>query len=71
MTDSTENATFPKSTNSKNSNSSVQIQIKSKPQFEFVLREIEKSEFLDLVNFRGYSMVSGKRLILIAGLTNS
>jgi len=32
-------------------NSSVQIQINSKSQFEFVLWDTEKSEFLDLVGF--------------------
>jgi len=51
MTDSTENATHPKSTKSRNPNSSVQIQVQSKSQFEFVPRDTEESEFLDLVNF--------------------
>jgi len=51
MTVSTENATPPKSTKSRNSKSSVQIQIKSQSQFEFVPRDTEESEFLDLVDF--------------------
>ena len=34
-----------------NSNSSVQIQIEPKFQFEFVLRDAETTEFLDLVDF--------------------
>jgi len=38
------------STKFKNSNSSVQIKIKSKSQFVVVLRDTEKSEFLDLVD---------------------
>jgi len=55
-TDSTEIATPPKSTESRNSNSSVQIQIKPKSQFEFVLRDTEKPEFLDLVDFKGVAI---------------
>jgi len=51
MTDSTEIATPSISTKSRKSNSSVQIQIKPKSPFEFVLRDTENSEFLDLVNF--------------------
>jgi len=50
---STENAAPPKSATSRNSNSSVQIQIKSKSQFELVPHGPEKSEFLDLVDFWG------------------
>jgi len=42
-----------KSTKSRNVNSLVQIQIKSKSQLEFVLRHAEESEFLDLVDFGG------------------
>jgi len=53
MTDFTENAMRQKSTTSRNSNFSVQIQIKPKSQFEFVLRDIKKSEFFDMVDFRG------------------
>jgi len=53
MTVSTENAAPPKSTKSRNSNSSVQTQIKSTSQFEFVPRDTEESEFLDVVNFWG------------------
>jgi len=36
-----ENATTPKSTKSRNSNSSVTIHIEAKSQFEFVLRDLE------------------------------
>ena len=50
MTDSTTNAAPPKSTKSRNSDSSVQIQIKPKSKFEFVPRDSEDSEFLDLVD---------------------
>ena len=53
MTDSTENATPSTFTKSINSNSSVQIPIKPKSQLEFILRDTEKSEFLDLVDFWG------------------
>jgi len=51
MAVSTERATALQSITFKKSNSSVQIQIKSKSQFEFVPRATEKSEFLDLVDF--------------------
>ena len=47
MTVSTEDTTPPNSIISRNSISSVQIQIKSKSQFEFVPRDTEESEFLD------------------------
>jgi len=50
MTDSTKNAIPPKSTTSRNSNFSVQIQIKPKSQLEFVPRDTERSECLDLVD---------------------
>jgi len=53
---STENATPPKSNKPINSNSSVQIQIKSKSQFEFVPRDTEKSDFLDVVDLRGVAI---------------
>ena len=60
MIDSIENATPPKSTKSRNSNSSVQIQIKPKSQVEFLLRDTETSEyfprfggFWECSNFRG------------------
>jgi len=53
MTDSTEHATLPKFAKSRNSNSSVQIQIGTKFQFQFVPRHNEESEFLDLVDFGG------------------
>jgi len=51
MTVSTEIATSPRSTRSKDPNFSLQIQIQQKSQFEFVLRDTEESEFLDLVGF--------------------
>jgi len=49
MTHSTENVTLSKSIKSRNSNPSLQIQIKS--NFEIVPRDEETSEFLDLVDF--------------------
>jgi len=51
MTDSANIATPPKFTESRNSNSSVQFQIKPKSQFEFVPRDTKKPEFLDPVDF--------------------
>jgi len=59
MSDSTENATPLKS---RNSNSWVQIQTKQKSQFESVPRDIEKSEFLDLVDF-GVAAISVETVI--------
>jgi len=47
MTNSIENATPPQFTKSKNSNFSVQIQIKPQSQFEFVPRDNEESELSD------------------------
>jgi len=52
MTDSTVNATPPKSTKSKHSDSSVQIQPCPKSEFEFVPPDTKESEFLGLVDFR-------------------
>jgi len=51
MTVFTENATPLESTKPRNSNSSAQIQIRAKSQFEFVPRDTEESEFLDLADF--------------------
>jgi len=51
---STENTTPPQSSKPRNSNSSVQIQIEPKSRFEFIPRDTEKSEFLDLVDFGDY-----------------
>ena len=51
MTDSTESATTPKSTESKSSQFSVQVSMKPKSQLEFVPRDFKESEFLDLVDF--------------------
>jgi len=53
MTDSTENATPPISTKSRNSNSSVPIQIKSKSQIELVPRDTEECAFLFWVDVGG------------------
>ena len=53
MSDPTKNATPPESTKPSHSNSSVQIQITPKCRFEFVPRDTEESEFLDLVDFGG------------------
>jgi len=52
LTVSTENATPPKSTISRHSHVSVQIQIKPKFHFGFVPQDIENSEFVDLVDLR-------------------
>ena len=65
MTDFTENATPPKSTKSRISNSSVQIQIKQKSQFECVPRNNEKSEFLDLGVDFGDVVFSEETMILV------
>jgi len=51
MAVSTESTTPLKSTKSKNSN--LQVQIKPESQFEFVLRDTEESEILDLVDSGG------------------
>jgi len=59
MTVSTKKATPPKSTKSWNLIFMVQIQIKSKSQFEFVPRDIEKCEFLNLLDFWGCTTFSG------------
>jgi len=53
---STQNPLLPKSTKSRNSNFSVQIQIKPKSQFEFVPQDTEKSEFLNLADFGGVTI---------------
>jgi len=45
---STENDPTPKSTESRNLNSSVQIEIKSTSPFDFVPQDTKTSEFLDL-----------------------
>jgi len=50
ITHSNENDTPPKSTKSRNSNFSVHIQIKPKSEFEFVPRDTEESEFLNMVD---------------------
>jgi len=55
MKDSTENATPPKSTKSRISNFSVQVQIKPKSRLfasEFVLQDTKKSECLDSMDCR-------------------
>jgi len=57
MTVSTEIATSLESTKSRHSNSSVQIQMKPQSQFEFVPRDTEKSEFLDLVDSGGVAIL--------------
>jgi len=53
MTDSTENATPQKSSRSRISKFTVQIQIRLKSQFEFAPRDTEESEFLNTVDFVG------------------
>jgi len=57
MGDSTEITTPLKSTKSRNSNPSVQIQIKPKTQFEFAPRDTKTSEFVDLVDFGGVAIL--------------
>jgi len=60
MTDS-KNSTPPKSSESKNSNSSVHIETTPKSQkFEFVPRDTEESEFLEFVNFGDAAYVQWK-----------
>jgi len=54
-------ATPPKSTKSRNSNSSVQIQMKPKSQCESVPRDTEEFKFLDLVDFGGVQHVQWKQ----------
>ena len=56
---STENAATPKSTKSRHSDSSVKIQIKPTFDFEFVPRDTEKSEILDLVDVGGVTISAG------------
>jgi len=56
ITVSTKNATPSKSTKSRNSNSSVQIQTKPKSPLEFIPRDTEKLEILDLVDFGGVAI---------------
>ena len=51
ITDSTENATPLRSIKSRTSNFKVHIQIQAKSQVEFVQRDTEEFEFLDLVDF--------------------
>jgi len=58
MTDSAEIASPPQTTRSRNSNLSVQIEIKPTSQFEFVLRDTEESGFLDLADFGGEAFSS-------------
>jgi len=66
MTDSTENATPSKSTKSRTSNSSVQLQIKPKSRCEFVPQDTKKSEFLDLVDC-GSVAISVETVIKLSG----
>jgi len=67
MTVSTENVTSPESNKSRNSHSSVQIQIDPESQFEFAPRDTEKSEFLDLVDVGGVA-ISVESVICAWGL---
>jgi len=59
LTFCTENATPPKSTKSRDSNPSVHISFRPKSLFEFVPRDTEKSEVLDLVECGGVAIVFG------------
>jgi len=56
MKDATKNAAPPKSTKSKKSNSSIQIQIQLKSQIEFAPRDTEEYEFLNLADFGGVAI---------------
>jgi len=56
---SSENATRSKPTKSTKSNFVVQIQMKSKSQFDFVPRDTEESELMDLVDFLGVAISVG------------
>jgi len=56
MTDSTQNPTAPKSTKYRNSNFTVQNQIKAETESGFVPRDTEISEFLDVVDFGGVAL---------------
>jgi len=53
MTFSSENATFPKSTNSRNSYFSVSRSTNSNRNFGLILICTEEFEFLDMVDFGG------------------
>jgi len=70
-TGTTENDTPPKPTKSRNSNSSVPVQIKPKSKSEFVPRDIEKSEFLNVVNFGDDVAFSVETIILFLLLRSS
>ena len=59
------NCTPAKSARSRNSNSSVRVQVELKSQFEFVSRDTEKLEFLDLV-ILGVSNWSGNCYVMSA-----
>jgi len=67
-TDSTEHATAPKSTKSRNWDSSVEIQSEPKPQFGIVPRDTEDWEFVDLVEFGVYGVATIGKLLKIIGL---
>jgi len=68
VTLSTDNATFPKSSSSINSNSSVPIQIQCISHFEFAPRDTEKSEYFDVVDFgSAASTVSVDTVIVFSG----
>jgi len=61
MTNPTASAAPTQPTESRNSNSSVQIQIKPASQFEFVPRDTKKSEILKMADF-GYAAFSVETL---------
>jgi len=68
-TESTGNSTPPKSTKSRNSNASVQIQINPRSQFEFLPRDTEESECFDLVDCGGVE-ISVETVIQCLWVTN-
>jgi len=61
----TENATPPKSAKSRNPNYSVQIQMKVKSQIEFVPRDTEESELLDLPDFEGVLVAFSVEIVIM------
>jgi len=63
ITDFTENATPPTSSKSRNSNSSVQLQIAPKFLFEFVPRDTEEFAFVALEDFGGVAFSVEKTFI--------
>jgi len=66
MTVSTENATPPKSSKSRNTHSPVQIQTKPNLNLKFVAQDMEESEFPDLVGSDACDVLQWKLSYLFA-----